>query len=310
MQYLETFDYPCAATQIPESSPRHPKNLPRISMQSRNAPKTPLKLQMTNPNSQWILPRTDAEFAEKKGKMIAFSAPSTALRDWLLHDSAPRRADGQQLRSLRQRPTLARRNQREFRRWPRPTGQTPPTLDLLLAPQLEPRPSHRPLTIRVIPLRSLRSFAAIPWPKQISKNSALFPPVGFSPSWKCDQLLRVKAWMMPLLGKSRVDQAGAQTARAALFRPLPPGALLLAISTYRVEDIQPAGPPPNGSSLSSTPRFALITVRRTPRCISSINLSFNALRSSCPSRQTSSPASRKIRESYQSAPALGQLLNY
>ena len=68
MQYLVTFDYPCAATQIPESSPRHPKNLPRISMQSRNAPKTPLKLQMTNPNSQWILPRTDAEFAEKKEK--------------------------------------------------------------------------------------------------------------------------------------------------------------------------------------------------------------------------------------------------
>jgi hypothetical protein len=32
-------------------------------------------------NSQWILPRTDAEFAEKKGKMIAFSAPSTALRE-------------------------------------------------------------------------------------------------------------------------------------------------------------------------------------------------------------------------------------
>jgi len=81
MQYLETFDYPCAATQIPESSPRHPKNLPRISMQSRNAPKTPLKLQMTNPNSQWILPCTDAEFAEKKGKMIAFSAPSAALRE-------------------------------------------------------------------------------------------------------------------------------------------------------------------------------------------------------------------------------------
>ena len=76
MQYLETFDYPRAPTQIPESSPRHPKNLPRISMQSRNAPKTPGQLQLTNPNSQWILPCTDAEFAEKKGKMMAFSAPS------------------------------------------------------------------------------------------------------------------------------------------------------------------------------------------------------------------------------------------
>jgi hypothetical protein len=81
MQYLETFDYPRAATQIPESSPRHSKNLPRISMQSRNAPKTPGQLQLTNPNSQWILPCTDAEFAEKKGKMIAFSAPSAALRE-------------------------------------------------------------------------------------------------------------------------------------------------------------------------------------------------------------------------------------
>jgi hypothetical protein len=39
MQYLETFDYPRAPTQIPESSPRHPKNLPRGSTQSRNAPK-------------------------------------------------------------------------------------------------------------------------------------------------------------------------------------------------------------------------------------------------------------------------------
>jgi hypothetical protein len=41
--------------------------------------------------------------------------------------------------------------------------------------------------------------------------------------------------MMPLLGISRVDQAGAQTARAALFRPLFPGAPLLPISTYGVE---------------------------------------------------------------------------
>ncbi|MGA2751332.1 MAG: hypothetical protein ABSG59_21400, partial [Verrucomicrobiota bacterium] len=122
---------------------------------------------------------------------------------------------------------------------------------------------------------------------------ALFPPVGFSPSWKCDQLLRVKAWMMPLLGISRVDQAGAQYARVTLFRPLLPGAPLLPISPYRVEEIQPAAPPPNGSSFSSTPRFALITVRRTQRCVCSIHLSFNALRSSRPSRETSSPTSRK-----------------
>jgi hypothetical protein len=99
--------------------------------------------------------------------------------------------------------------------------------------------------------------------------------------------------MMPLLGISRVDQAGAQTARATLFRPLPPGSLLLPIPPNRVEEIQPAGPPPNGSSFSSTPRFALITVRRTLRCISSINLSFNALRSSRPTRQISGPASLK-----------------
>jgi hypothetical protein len=97
--------------------------------------------------------------------------------------------------------------------------------------------------------------------------------------------------MMPLLGKSRVDQAGAKTARATLFRPLPPGAPLLPIPRDRVEEIQPAAPPPNGSSFSPTPRLALITVRRTLRCISSINLSFNALRSSRPSRETSSPAS-------------------
>ncbi|MGA2751184.1 MAG: hypothetical protein ABSG59_20645 [Verrucomicrobiota bacterium] len=137
----------------------------------------------------------------------------------------------------------------------------------------------------------MRSFAANPCLKKISKNSALFPPVGFSPSWKCDQLLRVKAWMMPLSGISRVDQAGAQTARATLFRPLLPGVPLLAIPTYRVEDIQPAAPPPNGSSFSSTPRFALITVRRTPRCVCSIHLSFNALRSSRPTRETSGPMS-------------------
>jgi len=99
--------------------------------------------------------------------------------------------------------------------------------------------------------------------------------------------------MMPLLGKSRVDQAGAQTARATLFRPLPPGAPLLPIPRNRVEEIQPAAPPPNGSSFSPTPRLALITVRRTLRCISSINLSFNALRSSRPSRETSGPAPRK-----------------
>jgi len=97
--------------------------------------------------------------------------------------------------------------------------------------------------------------------------------------------------MMPLLGKSRVDQAGAQTARATLFRPLLPAAPLLAISPNRVEKIQPAAPPPNGSSFSSTPRFALITGRRTPRFICSIRLSFNALRSSRPSREISSPAS-------------------
>ena len=30
---------------------------------------------------------------------------------------------------------------------------------------------------------------------KIFKNSALFPPVGFSPSWKCDQLLRVSTNM-------------------------------------------------------------------------------------------------------------------
>jgi hypothetical protein len=104
-----------------------------------------------------------------------------------------------------------------------------------------------------------------------------------------DQLLRVKAWMMPLLGKSRVDQAGAQNARATLFRPLLPCAPLLAISPYRVEDIQPATPPPNGFSFPSTPRFPLITVRRTLCCISSIHLSFNVLRSSRPSQETSSP---------------------
>jgi len=97
--------------------------------------------------------------------------------------------------------------------------------------------------------------------------------------------------MMSLSGKSRVDQAGAQTARATLFRPLLPGVPLLAIPTYRVEDIQPAAPPPNSSSFSSTPRLALITMRRTLRCVCSIYLSFNALRSSRPSRQTSSPTS-------------------
>jgi hypothetical protein len=40
--------------------------------------------------------------------------------------------------------------------------------------------------------------------------------------------------MMPLLGISRVDQAGAQAARATLFRPLLPGAPLLAISTDKI----------------------------------------------------------------------------
>ena len=99
--------------------------------------------------------------------------------------------------------------------------------------------------------------------------------------------------MMPLLGKPRVDQAGAQNARANLFRPLPPGAPLLPISPNRVEEIQPAASPPNGSSFSSTPRIALIPVRRTLRHICSIYLSFNVLRSSHPSRQTSGPASRK-----------------
>jgi len=44
--------------------------------------------------------------------------------------------------------------------------------------------------------------------------------------------------MMPLLGKSRVDQAGAQNARATLFRPLLPCAPLLAISPYRVEKVE------------------------------------------------------------------------
>jgi hypothetical protein len=97
---------------------------------------------------------------------------------------------------------------------------------------------------------------------------------------------------MPLLGNSRVDQAGAQSAYATVLRPLPPAAPLLPISRYRLEDFQPAAPPPNGSSFPSTPRFALVTVRRTPRCISSIHLSFNALRSSRPSRETSSPASQ------------------
>jgi hypothetical protein len=38
--------------------------------------------------------------------------------------------------------------------------------------------------------------------------------------------------MMPLLGKSRVDQAGAQTARATLSRSLLPGAPFLPISPY------------------------------------------------------------------------------
>jgi len=38
--------------------------------------------------------------------------------------------------------------------------------------------------------------------------------------------------MMPLLGKSRVDQAGAQTARATLFRPLPPAAPLLCRAAF------------------------------------------------------------------------------
>jgi hypothetical protein len=38
-------------------------------------------------NSQWILPRRDAEFAEKKGKMIAFSAPSAPLREPAFLDS-------------------------------------------------------------------------------------------------------------------------------------------------------------------------------------------------------------------------------
>ena len=98
---------------------------------------------------------------------------------------------------------------------------------------------------------------------------------------------------MPLLGKSRVDQAGAQTARATLFRPLPPGAPLLPIPRNRVEEIQPADPPPNGSSFSSTPRFALITGRCTPRYICSIHLSFKALRPSHPTRETSGPAPRK-----------------
>jgi len=97
---------------------------------------------------------------------------------------------------------------------------------------------------------------------------------------------------MPLLGISRVDQAGAQNARATLFRPLLPGAPLLPISPYRVEEIQPADPPPNGSSFSSSPRCALITGRCTPRYICSIHLSFKALRPSHPTRETSGPASR------------------
>ncbi|MGA2750461.1 MAG: hypothetical protein ABSG59_16940 [Verrucomicrobiota bacterium] len=44
----------------------------------------------------------------------------------------------------------------------------------------------------------------------------------------------MKAWTMPLLGKSRVDQAGAQTARPTLSRPLLPSAPLLAISTDKI----------------------------------------------------------------------------
>jgi hypothetical protein len=76
----------CLAVQrkaaMPQRSyltPTLENRISRGSTQSRNAPKTPGQLQMTNPNSQWILPRRDAEFAEKKGKMIAFSAPSAAL---------------------------------------------------------------------------------------------------------------------------------------------------------------------------------------------------------------------------------------
>jgi hypothetical protein len=73
----------CLAVQrkaaMPQRSyltPTLENRISRGSTQSRNAPKTPGQLQMTNPNSQWILPRRDAEFAEKKGRMISFSAPS------------------------------------------------------------------------------------------------------------------------------------------------------------------------------------------------------------------------------------------
>jgi len=40
-------------------------------------------------------------------------------------------------------------------------------------------------------LGSMRPFAANPWLKKNFINSAVFPPVGFPPSWKCDQLLGV-----------------------------------------------------------------------------------------------------------------------
>jgi hypothetical protein len=52
-------------------------------------------------------------------------------------------------------------------------------------------PSHQRL-----PPPHIRINPVDPWLKQNFKNSAFFPPVGFSPSWKCDQLLRVKAWIM------------------------------------------------------------------------------------------------------------------
>jgi hypothetical protein len=40
-------------------------------------PKGPITIdKFSIANSQWILPRRDAEFAEKKGRMISFSAPS------------------------------------------------------------------------------------------------------------------------------------------------------------------------------------------------------------------------------------------
>jgi len=50
----------------------------------------------------------------------------------------------------------------------------------------------------------LRPFPA---PKKISKNSALFPPVGFSPSWKYDQLRRVSTNLPIALADRRAETA-------------------------------------------------------------------------------------------------------